>query len=133
MEDGMEIVGRAPELTGLLWDAFICEGFAHNGQLVANANVVHACFAGVWHKLVYDCGVIIWRPSENQPHPWSVASEGWECPHVDVGAIAGVVGHRLDDYRMVTTATGSQVVFLFDDGRTITINNENDLSAFQID
>jgi hypothetical protein len=129
----MEIVGRAPELAGLLCEAFICEGFAHNGKLVANANVVRVCFAGVWHKLIIDCGVIIWRPSEGQPNPWSVASEGWEYPHVDVGAIAGIVGHRLEDYRMATTATGSQVVFLFDNGRTITINNENDLSAFQID
>jgi hypothetical protein len=43
----MEIVGRAPELAGLLCDALICEGFAHNGKLVASANVVHACFAGV--------------------------------------------------------------------------------------
>ena len=129
----MEIVGRAPELAGLLCEALICEGFAHNSELVANANVVHLCFAGVWHKLVIDCGVIIWRPSVGQPNPSMVASEGWEYPHVDVGAIAGVIGHRLEDYRMATTAAGSQVMFLFDNGRTITIKNENDLSAFQID
>jgi hypothetical protein len=128
----MEIVGRAPELAGLLCDALLCEGFAHNGKLVSNANVVHLCFAGGWHKLVIDCGVIIWRPSVGQPNPWMLVSEGWEYPDVDVGAIAGVVGHRLEDYRMATTVTGAQVMFVFDNGRTITINNENDLSTFQI-
>jgi hypothetical protein len=61
-----------------------------------------------------------------------IASEGWEYPHVDVGAIAGVIGQRLKDFRMATNATGGQAMFLFDNGRTITINNENDLSTFQI-
>jgi hypothetical protein len=129
----MEIVGRAPDLVGLLCDAFICEGFVHNGKLVANANVVHLCFAGVWHKLTIDCGVIFWRRSEKKPVPWSILSEGWECPHVDVGAIAGIVGHRLEDYRMATTNAGGQVIFLFDNGRKIAINNENDRSSFQMD
>jgi hypothetical protein len=62
-----------------------------------------------------------------------VASEGWEYPHVDVGVVAGVIGHRLKEYRMAATATGSKVTFLFDHDRTITIDNENDLSTFQID
>jgi hypothetical protein len=129
----MEIVGRAPELAGLLCEAFICEGFAHKGELVANANVVYLCFAGAWHKLVLDCGVIIWRPWSSQPSPSTVASEGWEYPHVDVGVVAGVIGHRLKEYRMAATATGSKVTFLFDHGRTIAIDNENDRSKYQID
>jgi hypothetical protein len=129
----MEIVGRAPELAGLLCEAFICEGFVHNGERVSNANVVHLCFAGAWHTLVIDCGVIIWRPSSGQPRPWRIASEGWEYPHIDVGAFAGIIGHRLKEYRMATTTAGGKVTFLFDNERTITIDNENDLSRFQID
>ena len=133
----MEIAGRAPELAGLLCEAFICEGFAHDGELVANANVVYLCFAGAWHKLVIDCGVIIWRPSSGQPSPSIVegweASKGWEYPHVDVGAIAGVIGHRLKEYSMTTTPAAGKVSFLFDNERTIIIDNENDLSTFRID
>jgi hypothetical protein len=129
----MEIIGRAPELVGHLCESFICEGFVNRGKLVANANVVLLCFAGVWHRLIIDCGVIIWRQSVGQPKPSMIASEGWDYPHVDVGAIAGVIGQRLKDYRMATNATGGQVIFLFDNGRTITINNENDLSTFQTD
>ncbi len=129
----MEIVGRAPELAGLLCEAFICEGFVHNGQLVENAGVVYLCFAGAWHKLVIDCGVMIWRSWSGQPSPWAIPSEGFEYPHVDIGDIAGVIGKRLKEYRMATTATGGKVTFLFGNERTITIDNENDLSTFQID
>jgi len=42
----MEIVGRAPELAGLLCEAFICEGFAHDGELVANAKALFAVRMG---------------------------------------------------------------------------------------
>ena len=73
----MKIVGRAPELAGLLCEAFICEGFVHNGELVANANVVYRCFASAWRTLVIDCGVIIWRPSSSQPsRQWSRVRAG---------------------------------------------------------
>ena len=129
----MEIVGRAPELAGLLCEAFICEGFIHKGKLIANANVVYLCFAGTWHKLVIDCGVMIWRLSPGQPSPSAIASEDWEYPHVDVGAIAGVVGHRLKEYRAQTGAAGGKVTLFFDNERTITIENENDRSSFRID
>ena len=129
----MEINGQPPALAGLRCDAFVCEGFVQDGALIANANVVHVCFAGVWHKLVLDCGLIIWRQSEGQPSPWGVASEGWEYPHLDVGVISGVIGLRLREYRMETIAAGGKVVFLFEGGRTITIIDENDQSNFRVD
>jgi hypothetical protein len=129
----MEIVGRAPELAGLSCEAFICEGFAYKGELVANANVVYLCFAGTWHKLVIDRGVIIWRPWSGPPTPSTVANEGWEYPHVDVGALAGAIGHRLKEYSMTTATAAGRVSFLFDNERSITVDSENDLSTFRID
>jgi hypothetical protein len=128
----MEIVGQAPELAGLQCNALICEGFVHNGRPVANANVVYLCFAHEWHKLVIDCGVIIWRPWEGQPTPGRIESMGWEYPHVDIGTVAGIVGHRLEFYKMATAPAAGRVIFVFDNGRKITINNENDRSAYQI-
>jgi hypothetical protein len=128
------LVGRAPQLAGQLCEAFICQGFAHDGELVENANVVYLCFAGAWHKLVIDCGVIFWRPWLGHPSQSIVASEGWEYqfPHVDVAAIAGIIGHRLKEYSMTTTPA-AKVTFFFDNERTITIEDENDLSTFRID
>jgi hypothetical protein len=128
----MELVGQPPELTGLLCEAFICEGFVSEGKLIANASVVYLRFGGAWHKLVIDCGVILWRPFPGEPSPWKIASEGWEYPHVNVGILAGVVGHRLREYRMETVAAGGSVIFYFDNDRTIAIDNENDASSFRI-
>jgi hypothetical protein len=128
----MEIVGPPPELAGLECQALICEGFVCKGEPVTTASVVHLCFAGSWHKLIIDCGVIIWRQSASMPVPWAVESEGWEYPHVDVGGTAGVIGHRLQHYEMTTISDGGQVAFLFGNGRTIFIDNENDRSTFRI-
>jgi hypothetical protein len=129
----MELIGQAPELTGLLCEAFICEGFVFKGKPLDNAGVVYLRFDGVWHRLVIDCGVIFWRPFSDQPSPWDIASEGWEYPHVAVGAVASVVGHRLREYRMETFSAGGSVIFYFDNDRTVTIHNENDASNFRID
>jgi hypothetical protein len=68
-----------------------------------------------------------------QPNPWSIASEGFEYPHVDVGASSDIIGLRLSDYRMETTAAGTKVIFLFESGRTIAIIDENDKSNFRVD
>lgn len=130
--DHVEIVGHPPELAGLLCDALICEGYFYKGELIANANVVYLCFEDTWHKLVIDCGVIFWRQQVKLPKPWAVENEGFEYPHVDVGADAGVIGHRLESYEMATSTNGGHVTFLFDQGRIITIDNENDHSTFRI-
>lgn len=127
-----ENVGHPPELAGLLCDAFICEGFANQDKLIANANVVHMRFAGTWHKLVIDCGVIIWRQPPEPPKPWAVEERGWQYPHADIGGMAGVIGHRLAHYRMETTPSGAKVTFSFGNGRTIVIDNEDDQSTFRI-
>ncbi|RXH12061.1 hypothetical protein EAS56_18370 [Bradyrhizobium guangzhouense] len=128
----MELIGHPPELAGLLCEAFICEGCVCKGEIVAGANVFYLCFAGTWHRLAIDCGVIFWWPVLEEPGPWKIASEGWEYPHIDLGAAAGVVGHRLREYRMEIVAAGGSVIFHFDNDRTIAIDNENDASHFRI-
>src|ERR1051326_2310044 len=89
---GMEIMGHPPELTSLLCQGFICEGFAYQDKPVANANVVHLLFADTWDKIVMRCGVVIWRQSSKAPEPWSIEEKGWRYPNVNVGEMAGVIG-----------------------------------------
>ncbi len=128
----MEIIGQPPELAGLKCDALICEGFVLKGQTVTNANVVHLCFADTWHELILDHGVIIWRRTEKAPEPWAISEAGWDYPHVDVGTAADVVGHCLEKYDMKGTPCGCQVTFLFDNGRSVIIDNVQDQSEYQI-
>ncbi len=128
----MEIVGHPPELTGLLCEAFICEGFVHEGKLVEDASTVHLRFAGIWHRLILDCGAILWRRSVEAPAPWTIDELDYDYPHTDVGEIAGVVGRRLEHYRMQSTPSCTEVIFSFENGRTVIINNVNDRSTWRI-
>lgn len=128
----MEIIGRPPELAGLICQAFICDGFVYEDKLESNANVVHLRFADTWHKLVIDCGVIIWRLSLEPPQPWAIEEQGWRYPHANVGGMAGAIGHHLEHYRMESTPSGAKVMFSFDNGKTIVISNQDDLSTFTI-
>src|SRR3954451_8834895 len=107
----MEIVGNPPKLAGLLGEAFICEGFVHKAELVADANIIYLRFAEIWHKLVLDHGVIIWRGLTEAPRPDEIDDLGFQYPHVDVGSLAGVIGYRLEDYRMQCNTVTAEVVF----------------------
>ena len=128
----MEVVGKPPKLTGLICEAFICESFVHKGQLAANANLVYLCFADIWHKLVLDYGVIIWRRPAEAPTPKAIDDLGYQSAHADIGALAGVIGHRLEDYRMQSDSITAEVVFSFENGRAIIIQNANDRSTWRI-
>jgi len=128
----MEIIGHPPELVGLPCESLICEGFVNHGKRVADANIVYLRFAGTWHKMSIDGGVVFWRKLDRPPEPWRVEHEDWGYPQVDVGAAAGIVGHSLKLYRMTTRATGAQVSFEFDNGRRIAIENEEDRSTYRI-
>jgi len=128
----MEIVGSPPELAGLQCEALICEAFIHKGGLRATANTVHLCFAGIWYRLIIDCGVIFWRQSMGAPKPWAIDDLGFQYPHADVGKVAGVIGRRLRHYRMDSTLSGVAVTFSFDNGREIVIDNADDQTTFRI-
>jgi len=128
----MEVVGCPPELAGLQCEALICEAFVYKGELGATANVVHLCFAGVWHRLVIDCGVIFWRQSMEAPKPWAIDDLGFQYPHADVGKMADVVGCRLRDYRMESTPSGVAITFSFESGQAIIIDNADDQTTFRI-
>lgn len=97
-----------------------------------DANIVYLCFAGTWHKLVLDYGVIIWRRLTEAPRPEAIDDLGYQYPRVDVGALAGVIGHRLEDYQMQSNTVTAEVAFSFENGRAIIINNANDRSTWRI-
>lgn len=128
----LEINGTPPELTGLVCDSFICESFAYDGEVIATANVSHISFGGQRYRAYFDCGIIFWRASSTPPEPWADAEEGWNCPHTDVGVLAGVVGVTLSSCVMAPTETGSTIVFHFANGVQIKLEDVNDETHFSI-
>ena len=128
----LEINGTPPDLTGLVCDSFICESFTCDGRVIASANVSHISFGGRRYRAYFDCGIIFWRSSSTPPEPWSDSEEGWDCPHIDVGALAGVVGVALNGYVMAPTVTGSVIAFHFENGVQLKLEDVNDETHFNI-
>ena len=128
--DGVEVKGQPPDLHSQTCEAFLCEAFRAQGHVEATANVTYLRFAGRWHRLYFDCGLIFWREHDGAPEAWAVPEEGWEYPIVDVGAEAGVVGVRLASYRMEPTAGGSRVAFTFENGRGVVLDNHADRTSY---
>ncbi len=128
----MEIVGSPPELAGLVCEAIVRQQFIYNGELVDDANVVYLCFAARWHQLIIDNGVVFWRSSPEAPKPLTAEDDSFEYPLIDVGLSAGLTGCRLESYRVEDTPSGVEVIFLFDNRRTIVIQNEGDRSMFRV-
>ena len=103
----------------------------YKGELISNASVAHLCFGGEWRSLVIDYGVIIWRRSDGRPS-LGPGFDNFEYPQFDVGAIAGIIGHRLESYAMEADTVRGRVDFLFDNGSRVAIVNGNDRSTFEI-
>ncbi|MEM1115133.1 MAG: hypothetical protein AAF845_12445 [Bacteroidota bacterium] len=128
----VEVNGLPPDLRGQTCEAFLCEQYWCDGALEAPANVSYLRFDGRWHRLYFDCGIVFWREHEGTPESWTVPNEGWDYPVVDVGVEAEVVGFHLAEYRMEPTPGGSRVVFAFENGRNVVLENDADRTGYAI-
>ena len=132
IEFTLETNGAPPDIAGKICEGFICEGFECDGQPVASANVTYLKFDELWYRLCFEFRLIFWRPFNEEPKPWAVAEKSWVYPHTDIGAIAGVVGQKLVSYEMHPTPDGSKVVFSFENGLSIEIEDRNDSTSYVI-
>lgn len=128
----LEINGTTPDLAGLICDGLIRQSYVYKGVLDVPAHAIYLLFAGIWHRLYFDCGIIFWRTQQERPKAWSVEEEGWGYPHSDLGAEAGVTGVRLDSYEMEPTLYGSKVTFCFANGRRIVVEDVNDRTEYEV-
>lgn len=128
--DGVEINGQPPELRGQTCEAFLCEQFWSNGELVDIANVVHLLFEGQWHRLTIDSGIVFWARRDEAPESWAIPEEGASFPLFDLGAEAGVLGAKLTTYRMEPTPGGSRVTFVFENAREVILDNHADRTSY---
>lgn len=121
--------GTRPALEGRVCQAFVCQQFLVDGQLEDAANVVFLKFDDVWSRLYFD-GMIFWRLCEKPPHPFEVAEKGWSYQHVDVGAVADVIGRKLVRYQ--TSDEPMRVSFEFDNGKRIFVESRNDRGRYVV-
>lgn len=132
MTAALEVNGTPPDLAGKICQGFICESFTHQGANIAPANVTYLKFDDAWFRLYFEHRLVFWRPYGEEPKPWEVKEEGWKYPHVDVGTSANVVGERLDRYETLLTPDGCKVIFRFASGRTVEIEEKNDVADYAV-
>ena len=124
--------GMQPALVGKPCQGFICEAYRHEGMMVCSANVTFIKVADVWHRLSIDIPAIFWRECRDEPRPWAVEEDSFDYPHVDVGAIAGVIGRTLTSCDTVPRGDGVSVVFGFSNGCKIEIASRQDTTSYEV-
>ncbi|QJE02193.1 hypothetical protein HH212_26950 (plasmid) [Massilia forsythiae] len=128
----LEFIGAPPAIEGQTCEGLICEGFEFEGEPIQTANVTYLKFAGIWHRLCFDLGTVHWRTWPTDPEPWSIGEEGWNYPHIDVALSAELVGVRLKSYRTLATERGACVIFEFENGRKVLINDVEDCTSYEV-
>ena len=128
----LEVNGTPPEVLDRVCEGFICEGYTSEVELVASANVTYLKFGGLWFRLYFEFRLVFWRPSAEEYKPQEVQEESWAYPHTDVGAFAGIVGQPVVSFDMLPTRFGSKVVFRFANGRTVEIEDKDDVASYAV-
>lgn len=128
----LEFIGQPPAIEGKRCQGLICQGYEFNRELLATASVTYLKFEGVWHRVCFDPGTVHWRTCPTAPEPSAVPEEGWNYPQADVGLAAGLIGVRLTSYTTATTERGISVVFIFENGRQLLIDNVDDCTNYQL-
>jgi hypothetical protein len=128
----LDVNGPPPSLAGEACQALLLQQFVHAGVVSEPANVIHLKFAGRWHRLYFDHGIIFWRTSEADPEPWADTSEEWQNPLYNLGSDAGVLGKKLDQYLMTAIPGGSSVEFFFAHGTRIIFRDLDDHTTYHV-
>lgn len=122
----LEVNGTPPKIVGRACEGFICQAYTCNGEPVASAHATYLKFGGAWFRIYFEFRVVFWRPFEGEQKPWEA------YPHTDVGALAGVVGQPLASYEMLPTVQGSKVMFRFENGRCVEIEDKDDVASYAV-
>jgi len=127
----LEVNGDPPGLGGQTCDALLVREYWYEGDFSEPANVIYLSFAGKWHRLYFDCGIIFWRTQDEAPRQWD-ESEEYAWPLVDLSESHQLEGKVLDGYEMEVIRGGSQVIFHFADGKHVTFRNVADRTEYAV-
>lgn len=131
MLDPLSVNGEPPAIVGLPCDELMVSEYWHQGELIEPANVVYLRFAGRWHRLYFDFGIVFWRPHEFAPDGADPSEENLAYPLIDLGQQMGVRGVILDRLEAEPIVGGSEVQFTFRNGVRLTFSNVADTTTYR--
>lgn len=131
MDEELEIDGDWPALDGEQLEELLCSEIWYREELEEPANVIHLKIEGRWLRLYFDCGIIFWRTGHDGPKEYEMPECESRVKVVDVGRKYGLVNSLLESVTGRLTSDGSEVLFRFTNGRSITFSNVGDNTTYR--
>ncbi len=126
----LEVEGEWPALGGASCDRLIVEEYCHAGELCDAANVVWLRVGASWYRLTIDCGIVIWRRSDEGPAGYLMPELEAEARLRDLGNELGLDGKALDDVVGAATPEAVEVCFSFRGGPQLTFRQVADRTIY---
>jgi len=126
--DPLEVNGEQPRIEGLQCEELLALEFWHAGELHESANQVYLKFAGRWHRLYFDCGIVFWRSNQEGPGGYYAEETQSEFKLRDLGGCHSVRGTILEEIRTAAMPGGSKVELLFQGGKSVVVSCIDDRS-----
>jgi hypothetical protein len=127
----LEIDGDPPALAGQRCDALLVQQYWHKGELYEPANVIYMQFAGNWHRLFFDRGIIFWRTCESRPERNADIQDEFSYPLIDLGTQLGLTGVMLERCEAESIQRGSQVRMTFSNGVRVVFEDVDDTTLYR--
>ena len=128
--DQLDVNGVQPSIEGKACEELIALQLWYDGKLDEPANVVHLKFAGAWHRLYFDCGIIFWRSNSSRPEAYATPEMQGEFKPDDLADRYGLRGRALTSITSSLVARGSKVALTFEGGKTVTFCCQDDRTDY---
>ena len=119
--DPLEVNGEQPRIEGQHCEELLALEFWHAGELQESANQLYLKFAGQWHRLYFDYGIVFWRSNQEAPVDYYAEEIQSEFKLRDIGSCHSVRGTTLEEIRTAAVPGGSRVELRFQGGKSVAV------------
>ena len=118
------------DIAGHKCEAFLCQQYWHEGQLVEEANVLFLkTDSNLWQRICFDSGVLFWREEKEASSPPSQGPHGY--PLVDLAAKYNLGGRRIERVWQSLVPMQGELGLSFEGDTQIILRNSNDRSILE--
>jgi hypothetical protein len=128
-DEGLEVMGSAPNIEKRRCDALLCEQYWHAGTLRDPANVIYLLVDAVWHRLTFDGGIVFWGERADRPTPYAMPELDARAEIDDLGQRLRLAGRRIIAVLTQQVTGGTEVEFRFEGDVRVAFRNVDDRTA----
>jgi len=130
----LEIIGIPPAAAGRRCEEFVCQEFRNADGPASTAHITYLKFEGSnWFRLYFEFRTVFWHDIGPVRPAFDFDCLDDPIDRVDVAVVANIRRIKLQHFEMMPTEGGSRVVFRFENDRTITIDDADDVATFVLE